>query len=219
MADSENKLILEKLEAIEAELLEMRKAREGIEELKEDLSPLMKQSFQIMLRELGEVETGFQLEDSFHLLKRFMRNMNNIAFALDQLENFIELFHTVEPLLKGAVNHGIFELGRLEQRGVFRTYAAMLEVRAKIAQEYGPEDIEAMGDNFVAMLGLLKKMSSPELVEFLGKLADVPAGVQLEEAKPVGMAGMFSALRDPEVRQGVGVALQFTKALGKIKDQ
>jgi uncharacterized protein YjgD (DUF1641 family) len=215
MAANQNTLILEKLDTIEAELMEMRKAREGIEELKEDLTPLMKQSFQVMLRELGEVEHGFDLEDSFHLLKRFMRNMNNIAFALDQLENFIELFHTIEPLLKGAVNHGIFELGRLEQKGVFRTYAAMLEVRGKVAQEYGPEDIEAMGDNFVAMLALLKKMSSPELIEFLGKLAEVPAQVDLDHAKPVGMRGAISALRDPEVRRGMDVALQLTKALGK----
>ncbi len=219
MAANENKKILEKLEVIEAELMEMRKAREGIEELKEDLTPLMKQSFQIMLRELGDVEHGFQLEDSFHLLKRFMRNMNNIAFALDQLENFIELFHTVEPLLKGAVNHGIFELGKLEQKGVFRTYAAMLEVRGKVAQAYGPEDIEAMGDNFVAMLGLLKKMSSPELVEFLGKMTEVPANVDLDTVKPMGVKDAYHALRDPEVRRGVNVAIQLTKALGKTQDQ
>jgi hypothetical protein len=34
----------------------------------------------------------------------------------------------------------------LERKGVFRTYKAMLEVRAKVAAQYGPETIAAMGD-------------------------------------------------------------------------
>jgi uncharacterized protein YjgD (DUF1641 family) len=218
MPANENKIILEKLESIEAELLEMRQKRQGLEELQEDLTPLMKQAFRIMLREMGEVEHGFQLEDSFHLAKRFLRNVNNIAYTLDQLENVIELFHTVEPLLKGAVNHGIFELGRLEQKGVFRTYAAMLEVRGKVAQEYGPEEIEAMGDSFVAMLGLLKKMSDPKFIEFLDTMMDVPANVDLSEAKPMGPMGAMSAMKDPDVKRGLGIALQMAKALGKANE-
>ncbi len=212
-----DQIILEKLEIIEAELMELKRARQGIEELKEDLNPLIKQSFQILLRELGEVESGFQLEDIFVLTKRMLRNMKNMAYALDQLENAIELWHTVEPLLKSAVSHGIRELGVLEQRGVFRTYAAMLEVRAKVAQHYGPEDIEAMGDSFVQMLGLLKKASNPEILTFLEKLTELPLAVKLDQAKPRGVLGLMTAMRDPELRQGLGVGIELTKALHTLQ--
>lgn len=210
-------LILRKLETIETELLEIRSARETLQELKKDLNPLVKQSFYVLLRELGQVESGFQLEDIFHLMKRFLRNIRNIAEAMDMLENVMDLWKTMEPLMKSAVHHGVRELGVLEERGVFRTYKAMLDVRAKVAQHYGPEDIEAMGDSFVAMLGLLKKMSDPKMVELLDKLTELPKAVNLAEAKPAGVMSLLSAMRDPDTKQGIGVALEMTKALGKLK--
>ncbi|GAB7078966.1 DUF1641 domain-containing protein [Megalodesulfovibrio paquesii] len=210
-------LILQKLETIEAELMEMRKSRLEIQELKDDLSPLMKSSFQHLLRELGQVDHGFELEDGFLMLKRLLRNMKNIAYMLDQMENAIELFHTMEPMLKSSMHNAIRFLGTLETRGVFRTYEAMLEVRAKVAAQYGPEDLAEMGDSFVEMLGLLKKMSSPEFMEFLNKLTELPAAMNLKDAEPIGLRSMVSAMRDPALREGLGVGLQMAKSLQKLK--
>lgn len=210
-------LILEKLGAIEAELAEMRTARLEMQELKHDLSPLMKSMFQNMLRELGQVEHGFQLEDAFLLMKRFLRNMNNMAYMLDQMENAIELFHTMEPMLKSGVHTAIRYLGGLEQRGVFRTYEAMLEMRAKVSERYGKEDFEQMSDAFVEMIGLLKKISTPQCMALFEKLAEMPAAMELEKAKPLGVMGLVSALRDPDVREGLGVGLQMAKSLKTLK--
>ena len=211
-------LILEKLSKIEDELMEIRESRLAINELKEDLNPLVKQGFYILLRELGEVESGFQLEDSIDLIKRFLRNIGNLAYALEQLENIIELWHTMEPLAKSMVHTGIRSLGELEQRGVFRTYAAMMDVRAKVAAHYGPDDIAAMGDSFVALIGLLKKMSDPKMLELLDKLTDLPAGLDLTKAEPVGPLGMVKALGDPDLKRGIGVALELAKGLGKLSE-
>jgi uncharacterized protein YjgD (DUF1641 family) len=210
-------LILEKLGAIEAELTEVRKIREGWDELVEDLNPLIKSGFQLLLKELGKIESGFALEDFFVLVKRFLRNMKNLAEALDMLENMIELWDTVEPMAKSMVHNTIFYLGTLEQKGVFRTYEAMLDVRAKVAAHYGAEDIEAMGDTFVQLLGTLKKMSNPEFMALLDKLMDIPGAVDFSKARPVGPMGMFSALNDPKIKEGLGVALELTKALGALK--
>jgi len=210
-------LILEKLGKIEAELAEVRGIRETWNELFEDFNPLFKSGFQLLLKEFGKIESGFQLEDVFLLIKRFLRNMKNLAEALDMLENGLELWDTVEPMAKSMVHNLIFYLGTLEQKGVFRTYEAMLDVRAKVAANYGAGDIEAMGDTFVSMLGLLKKMANPEFMALLDKLMDIPASVDLSKAKPVGALGMLSAMNDPKFKEGMGVALELTKALGGLK--
>lgn len=210
-------LILQKLGAIEAELMEIKKTREPLAELVSDMEPLMKSSFQHLLHELGKVDHGFQLEDGFLLLKRFLSNMNNMAMMLDTMDDAIEAFHTMEPMLKSMVHQGIRFLGTLEQRGVFRTYEAMLDVRAKVAQQYGPEEIEAMSDSFVQLLGLLKKMATPEFVAFLGKMAEIPAAVDFKNAQPLGLKGMVKAATDPGLREGLGVGLELAKALQKLK--
>lgn len=214
---STDALLLERLDKIDAELNEIRKARVELQDLQHDLSPLIKQSFQLVLREMGQVESGFQLEDIFLLMRRFLRNIRNIADVLDMLENSLDAFHTAEPMLKSAVHHGIRQLGVLEAKGVFRTYEAMLDVRAKVAAEYGQADIEAMGDSFVKLIGLLKKLSDPKALALLDKLADLPANVDLAAAQTPSLFGLVGAMNDPQVRAGLGVALELAKALGKVK--
>jgi hypothetical protein len=55
--------ILERLDRIEAQLAPMSASAKGLNELKEDLIPLSGQAFRLLIRELEDVESGFQLED------------------------------------------------------------------------------------------------------------------------------------------------------------
>ncbi len=213
-----DELILQKLDALQGEVRELRASQKTYQELFDDMNPLIKQAFQTMLKEMSYVEDAFQLEDLYVLLKRGIRNVRNLAYMLDQLENAIELWQTMEPLMKSAVQNAIRYLGTLETQGVFRTYEAMLEVRAKVAQTYDYEDITAMGDSFVWLVGLLKKLSNPETMAILDKLVDVPARAKLGEAKPVGPFGMLRAMGDPEIKKSMGIVLQLTKALGTLEE-
>lgn len=214
---SKEDLILEKLGKIEAELAVMREAREPMDDLIRDLNPIMKQALYVLVKEFKDVEDNFQLEDLMPLFKKLLVNVKNLTWALEALETIIDMWHTMEPMMKSALHNTVRYLGTLEQKGVFRTYEAMLEVRGKIAQHYGPEDIEAMGDSFVMLIGLLKKMSTPEMMALLEKLTDMPANIDLANAKPVGMFGVVGALSDSEVKNGIGVAMEMVKALGKLK--
>ncbi len=108
-------------------------------------------------------------------------------------------------------------MDNLERRGVIRTYAAMLEVRAKVASHYDPEEIAAMSDSFVLLMGMLKKLSDPQMIDLMNRLLELPAAIKLDEAKPLGPLGMLSAMSSKETRQGLGVAMELTKALGKLK--
>lgn len=213
-----DELILQKLDALQEEVKELRQSQKTYQELFDDMNPLLKQGFQVMLKEMSYIEDAFQIEDLYLLLKRGIRNVRNLAYLLDQVENMVDLWRTVEPMMKSAVHNTIRYLGVLETKGVFRMYEAMLDVRAKVAQQYGPEDIAAMGDSFVQLLGLLKKLSNPETMALLDKLADVPAKAKLNEAKPVGPMGMLMAMGSTEVKNSMGVILQLTKALGTLKD-
>jgi uncharacterized protein YjgD (DUF1641 family) len=214
---SNEELLMARLAGVEEQLKILVKSQEGMAELRKDLSPLVGSTFRILMQELGDVEFGFQLEDFFALLKRSLRSVKNITYALEQLENLVDLWKVIEPMLKSSVPNLIKYLDGLERRGVFRTYTAMLEVRAKVASHYGPEEIAAMGDGFVLILGILKKLSHPETVQFINRVLDLPRELNLEEAQPLGPLGALAELSRQETRQGIGVILQLTKALGKLK--
>ncbi len=215
---SQEELVLKRLEGMEAQLKQLVDASQGWQELKHDLTPILHDAFKTLMKEFGDVEQGFQLEDVFALLKRLMRSIKNITYVLEQLENIIDLWGTIEPLLHSAVPKGIEFLDGMEQKGVFRMYKAMVEVRGKMARAYTPEDIEVMGDGFVSMLGLIKKLSTPQAREMLEKLADMMGDVDLNSCKECGPLGLVAGMSSKEARKGLGVMLEFTKSLGKLKD-
>jgi uncharacterized protein YjgD (DUF1641 family) len=211
-------LILERLDRIEAQLAPISQTAGSIKDLREDLVPLSGQAFRLLIRELEDVESSFQLEDLLALLKRSLRSVKHVIFSLEQLENIVDFVTTIEPLLKSAVPQVINYLDDLEQKGVLRIITATLDVRAKIASAYTAEDIDRIGDGAVTLLGLTKKLSDPGAIEFLEKIADLPSKVDLAGAKPVGPFGMLGALSSKEARQGLGVLLELTKAMGSLKN-
>jgi len=214
----QEELVLERLAGLESQVKYLVEATRDWQDLKHDLTPIVHDAVKTLMKELGDVEQGFQLEDVYALVKRFLRSIKNITYALEQMENIIDLWRTIEPLLHSSVPKGIEVLDELEQKGVFRMYHAMIEVRGKIARAYSPEDIEVMGDGFVSMLGLIKKLSTPQAREMLDKLADMMGDVNLNEAKECGPLGLVAGMSGKDARKGLGIMLEFTKSLGKLKD-
>ncbi|MBM4300482.1 MAG: DUF1641 domain-containing protein [Deltaproteobacteria bacterium] len=213
---SKEDLLLERLDRMEGQLQTLVKAQQSLAELKADISPLMNSTVRLLINELGMVESGFQLEDVFALIKQGMRNLRNLTQGLEMMENMFELWNSMEPLLKSAVPNLINYMDNLERKGVFRTYVAMLEVRAKVAAHYDAEEIADMSDAFVLMLSMLKKLSDPQMVDFMNRILDLPMGINLKGTKPLGPLGMLSVMGSKEARQGLGVAMELTKALGRL---
>lgn len=210
-------LILQRLDAIESQLSPLIKSANEMMELKNDLIPLGNTAVQVMIEELREVEAAFNLDDVFHLLKQTMRNIGNFSFMLKQMENMIEFVTDLEPLMKSAVPNVISHLDDLERKGVFRIIKATMDVRAKIASSYTPEDIEQIGDGAVAMLSLAKKMSDPKVIDFLERAVGMLSEVDLDASKKVGPLGLMSAGFNSEIKEGLGVMMELTKAMGKLK--
>jgi uncharacterized protein YjgD (DUF1641 family) len=210
-------LILERLDRIETQLAPLVETASSVRELRDDLIPLSAQAFRLLINELEDIESSFQLEDLLAMIKTVMRSVKTITFSLQQLQNIVDFVTTIEPLLRSSVPQMINYLDDLEQRGVLRMFTAMLDIRAKIASAYTAEDIDKIGDGAVALLGLAQKLSHPQAIAFLEKVAEVPGHVDLSQSKDIGPFGLISAASSKEVKQGLGVMMELTKAMGKLK--
>ncbi len=208
---------LDRVAAVEQRLDAFARPWDSVADLGRDLSLLMNPSVKLLTEELAEVETGFQTEDILAMVKRLLLSFRHLTWGLEQLENLIDWWHDLEPLLKVAVPHLIDRLDDLEQKGIFRINKAVVNMYAKIAENYTPEDIDAMGDGFVRMHGIIKKLSEPAMIEFLEQFMNLPSQINLAEAKPTGPVGMMFKMMNKDCRQGLGVAVEMTRALGKLK--
>ena len=210
-------LILQRLDRIEEKIDPILKSRAALDELKADIVPLSNTAVELMMEGLQEIESGFTLEDLAYLAKLTARNVQNFIWALKMMDNLIEFVKDVEPLLKSAVPQMIEHLDTLEQRGVFRIVKAMLDVRAKVADAYSPEDVDDIGDGAVALLALFKKFSDPKALAMMEKLAALPGEIDLENAKKAGPMRLAAAPFNGEFKEGMGVMLEFAKAMAKLK--
>ena len=207
---------LDRVAAVEKRLDDFARPWDSVADLGRDLSLLMNPSVKLLTEELAEVETGFQMEDILALVKRLLLSFRHLAWALEQLENLTDWWHDLEPVLKVAVPHLIDKLDDLEQKGIFRINKAVINMYAKIAENYTPEDIDAMGDGFVRMHGIIKKLSEPAMIDFLEQFMNLPSQINLAAARPTGPVGLMFKMMNQDCRQGLGVALEMTKALGKL---
>ena len=210
-------LILQRLDRIEEKIDPILKSREAVEELKADIIPLSNSAVKLLMDELQEIETGFTLEDLTYLAKMTARSVQNFTWALKMMNNIIEFVGDIEPLLKSAVPQIIEHLDELERRGVFRIIKAMLDVRAKVADAYSPEDVDDIGDGAVALLALFRRFSDPKALAMMEKLAALPGQVDLENARKAGPIRLAAATFNGEFREGMGVMLEFAKAMATLK--
>lgn len=210
--------IMERLDQIEAQLAPLAESYKSMSELKRDMAPLANSAIRLLIDELEDVESGFQLEDLMEMVKEFMRSVRYVTWSMKQLKNLVDFLTTLEPLLKSSVPQLINYLDDWEQRGVFRIINATLGVRAKIAETYTPEDVEKIGDGLVVLLGLAKQMTSPQSIAFLQGVAEIPTKLDLTASKEVGPFGAMWALRNKEVKEGIGVMIELTKELGKLRN-
>lgn len=211
-------VIMEQLDHLGQEIATLTDSARALRELRDDLSPRVNETVKVLIEQLAEIEADVQFEDLTALLKNLMRNVRNLGWSVDQLKNLIDFLRTVEPLLKSAVPQAIIYLDKLERQGVFRVVASMMGVLEKIAETYTPEDIEQIENGLVPLVGVAKKLTTPDALNLLDKAAEVPARVDLSQAKAVGPFSMLFALGNSEVKQGMGVVLELTKALSVLKN-
>jgi uncharacterized protein YjgD (DUF1641 family) len=211
-------VIMEHLDHLGQEIATLTDSARALRELRDDLSPRVNETVKILIEQLAEIEADVQFEDLVFLFKNMVRNVRNLTWSVDQLKNLIDFLRTVEPLLKSAVPQAITYLDKLEQQGVFRILASMLAVLEKIGETYTVEDIEQIENGLVPLVGVAKKLTTPEALNLLDKAAEVPARVDLSQARAVGPFSMLFALGNSEVKQGMGVVLELTKALALLKN-
>lgn len=210
-------IILNRLERLEQEIAPVADSARSISELREELTPRVNEAVKALIVELADIEADFQLEDLLFFIKKAMRNVRNLTYSLDQLKNIIDFALIAEPLLKSTVPQIIFYMDDLEQKGVFNLLSSSLEIIKKTAETYTADDMAQIGDGLVRLLGIVKKLTTPEALELLDRAAEVPSRVDLSRAKPAGAWGMLWATGNPEVKDGLGVLLELTKGLSALK--
>ena len=204
----------DKLDRIGAQVAHLYQRTQALEELRDELVPIVKDGLSALSEELAAVEHEFNSEEIAYLLRKLVRATPRLIRALDQLESLQSLGEELAPLGKEILHGGIETLDQLERQGVFRLARGGVLLAERIAAHYTEEDIRLLSDNIVTILDTVKSMTQPDILavanEALGALHEAPANT-----RRIGLFGLLRRMRDPEVQSGMALLLELVRRLAR----
>lgn len=186
--------------------------RQELDELKNDLTPVMTQMYQLSVEQLDEIDGYVELEDMLRLVKRLMRNTRNLEQMLDQMESLMEIGQDISPLTQQAFLTVMHRLDEMERKGYFAFMQEGVTILDRVVEEYSEEDVRQLGDNIVLILNTIKEMTQPEIMTMLQNTA---VAIRDDEYahRDVSMFTILRQLNDPEVKRGLAKTLNVLKTV------
>lgn len=197
-----------------------RRRREVWSELQADVMPIAGDVLQVVERELEELSHDVEIADFAGLLRRLIRVAPVLDRGLTYLEMLSELFNDMMPLTEHAVDVATDRLVNLDHKGYFTFAKSSLGVVDRVVTGFSEEDVEALGDNVVLILETIKEMTQPDVMAALYHMIEAVQKQQiLSQAEPEKAPSFFQLakrLRDPEIRRGMGRALNTLSAVAEV---
>jgi uncharacterized protein YjgD (DUF1641 family) len=187
--------------------------RQAHAELMHDLTPIANEAFRLSVEQLEEVQEYVDLGDLLRLLKRLLRNGRNLDAMLDQLESVTDLVQTLGPLSDQAFEQAVTVLQEAEQKGYFTFARGGMRLADNIVSSFSEEDVQALGDNVVLILNVVKDMTQPHIMSFV---RNTVSAVERENEKPVdaSLRSLLRQMNDPAVRRGLAQTLRVLRIIG-----
>ena len=219
-------LLHQKIDYLTEQLDEQRKRQREFDELKQDMIPIANHMMKLTIDELADIGSDFQAEDFIFLVKRLLRNTHSFIRLMDYLEAGIGLSEEVSLLGTQMFNNLVETLDRLEHEGYFGFLNEGWNIVERIVTEFSEEDVKALGDNIVTILGTVRTMTQPEILNLANNAIGAIEATPVEN-EDISTLGLLRELSDPQVRRGMARLLNIVKTLadepgannGKERDQ
>ncbi|MDF1500724.1 MAG: DUF1641 domain-containing protein [Anaerolineales bacterium] len=204
-------LLHEKIDFLTEQMEAQRRRQIELDELKNDLIPIVNHMVSLSIEELAEIGTEFQLEDLLFLLKRVLRNTEAFLRLMDMLEASMGLSDEINLLGAQVFSNLVETADRLEREGYFAFIREGWGIFERIVAEFDEQDVRALGDNIVTILTTVRNMTQPEVLALANNA--VTAIHPTDQAEDISTLQLLRSLSDPQVRRGMARLLNIVKTL------
>ena len=140
----------------------------------------------------------------------------NLGMAADGMATD-DLVHLGDAVGENATDlaDGLESLARLQRTGTLDDLLALAEVASLLTAAMDDEIVASLATLGSQLGGVADTAAEDDVARGLEAVLHSVGDAADEEPEPVGLVGTAKALRDPEVKAGMGVALALLKALGR----
>ncbi len=231
--------ILARLDELTMEVREAKQAIRPYVELKKEMEPLINDMVISSISKLSGLDRRFDLEDVGEMLGQTLISSQNISEALNSLNKFMEFKKDFEPYSKDMFKELVAQLQNTLQgfepenlQELLKQFVANMGYMADGLKMLGSlmdlkKDADGLSkqafNDVVERLECLKQRGVFEAFEqLLGITERVGAKLQqvdFQKVEPVrGVFGMMSAMKRPEVQEGMGVMIELATVMTALKN-
>lgn len=211
--DARIESIEQKLDVILQEIELQRAHRREMEDLKDDLMRVGKDFYRTAVVELDAVHDQFRAVDVIHLATKLMRNVDTIARTVDRLESLKDFLEDVSPLARESFLSLMNRLDEFDRKGYFEFIKEMGRVGDRVVTSFTTEDVRNLGENIVAILNTVKRMTQPDVLHALNNAVTVYKKMDLQVEEDVSLLALLREMNTPEARRGLAFTLRVLKSI------
>ena len=211
--------IQDSLSAIQEEISVLRRTRDEIQDLKEDLSLVAKDVLKDLLVEMESMSPYMDNGEAVDLLKRVVRNMPAFNRLLMQLESIEDFIADATPVGKEVFNDSVALLHNVEQKGYFEYLREMGGILDNVTENFSPEDVRLLSENIVSILTTIKNLTQPDMLKAVNNAAVIFKHLDPAEVEEYSIWRVIKEVNSPEMRRAWGLFYTFLKNLSQLKEE
>jgi len=230
--------ILARLDELTEEVREAKRAVRPYVELKQELEPLVHSMVHEVTARLSGLDKNVDLEEVGEMVGQSLASSGNIAEALKTLNSIMEFKRDFEPhgkdmfhelalrlqtAFQGFEGENLQELTRQfivnmgNMAEMMKLLGSFMDMKRDVAELSGP-----VVNDMIERLESLKQRGLfddfERLMEIGERVSARVKAINLDEVKPVtGIFGMLSALKRPEVQEGLGILMELAAVMSVLK--
>ena len=202
-----------KLDLISEELAVVRRHREELNELKQDLTIITKDLFSTAIDEFEDIAPFVQTGDFLHLLKKILQNTRNITNVMTQFESALDFFEDAKPISKELFNTTLEKLEEFDQKGYFQFIKELMNVADRVVEHFSEDDVKMLGNNIITILETVKGLTQPDMLTALNNAVSIYQNLDPIDAPQYSIWKVMRELNTPEMKKGIGFVITFLKKI------
>jgi uncharacterized protein YjgD (DUF1641 family) len=202
-----------KLDLILGELAQQRRHRQEMQDLQDDLMRVARDMYHVTVRELEDIHDEVSTGDIAYLLKKLLRNVNNITAAFEQMESVRGFLEDFAPVSRQLSLDLMKKLHEVEQKGYFDFVRELLAVADTVVTTYDADEVRRLGENIVTILDTVKNLTQPEMMRGINNALNVYSSLDIVVAEDKSLLKLLREINTPEARRGLAFMIEFLKKL------
>jgi uncharacterized protein YjgD (DUF1641 family) len=205
--------INQKLDFIFTELEIVKRKRIEKSELQKDLTIITKDLFDTTVAEMEDIAPFVNTGDFLHLIKKILRNTQNISLVITKLESLLDFVEDSRPVTKELFNDVLVYLNELDQKGYFIFLKELIGALDRIVDHFSIDDVRQLSANLTTILETVKNMTQPEMLKAVNNAVTIYNNLDPKDVKEISVWKMIRELNTPEMKKGLGFVMSFLKGV------